>query len=66
MDNGVVSMGISLNWKTGEVLGRACIPRLSVANATPPLNLTPTTDVPVTAGEVVCVLGPVLWRYEGS
>lgn len=37
-----------------------CVPRLSVARATPPLNFTPTTDVPVTAGDEVCALGPLV------
>lgn len=43
---------------------RGIIPRLSVAIATPPLNLTATTDVPVTAGDCVWVLGPDDFRYE--
>ena len=36
------------------------VPKLSAAIATPPLNLTATTEVPVTAGDWVWVLGPVL------
>lgn len=36
------------------------VPKLSVAKATPPWNFTPTTDVPVTAGDEVCDLGPVV------
>lgn len=41
-------------------------PRLSAAMTTPPLNLTATTEVPVTIGEEVCVVGPEVWRYEWS
>jgi len=37
-------------------------PRLSAAMTTPSLNLTPITDVPVTAGDCVCCVGPVVWR----
>jgi hypothetical protein len=32
---------------------RVNTPRLSVARTTPPLNLTPSTEVPVTAGDEV-------------
>lgn len=38
------------------------LPRLSAAMTTPSLNLTARTDVPVTAGDCVCWLGPVDWR----
>lgn len=36
---------------------KECSPRLSAAMTTPSLNLTPNTDVPVTAGDCVCVFG---------
>jgi hypothetical protein len=36
---------------------KECSPRLSAARTTPSLNLTPNTDVPVTAGDCVCVFG---------
>lgn len=41
------------------------IPKLSAAMTTPSLNLTPSTDVPVTAGDCVCVLG-MACEYEAS
>lgn len=41
-------------------------PRLSAAMTTPSLNFTATTEVPVTAGDWVCVLGPELCRYDAS
>ena len=36
-------------------------PRLSAAITTPSLNFNAITDVPVTAGDCVCVVGPWLW-----
>lgn len=33
------------------------VPKLSAAMTTPSLNLTPNTDVPVTAGDCVCAVG---------
>ena len=41
-------------------------PRLSVARTTPSLNLTPMTDVPVTAGDCVCVFGIDVCIYDWS
>lgn len=41
------------------------IPKLSAAMTTPSLNLTPSTDVPVTAGDCVCVFG-VACEYDAS
>lgn len=46
--------------------GKASVPKLSAAIATPPLNLTAMTEVPVTAGDCVCVWGAEVWRYEWS
>ena len=37
------------------------LPRLSAAITTPSLNFRATTDVPVTTGDWVCVVGPWLW-----
>lgn len=48
------------------LLSRQNIPRLSAAMTTPSLNLTAITEVPVTIGDCVCVLGPVVWRYDAS
>lgn len=42
------------------------VPRLSAAITTPSLNLSATTDVPVTMGDWVCVLGPLGRMYEAS
>ena len=39
-------------------------PRLSAAITTPSLNFTARTEVPVTIGDCVCCLGPLLCRYE--
>jgi hypothetical protein len=41
------------------------VPRLSAAMTTPSLNLTPSTDVPVTAGDCVCVVG-MACEYDAS
>lgn len=49
-----------------ELEGACFVPKLSAAMTTPSLNLTPITDVPVTAGDCVCCIGPEVWRYEGS
>lgn len=35
------------------------VPRLSAAMTTPSLNFRATTDVPVTTGDWVCVVGPL-------
>ena len=40
------------------------IPKLSAATTTPSLNLTPNTDVPVTAGDCVCVIGAPAAVFE--
>lgn len=48
-----------------SIIGSVNIPSLSAAIATPPLNLTATTDVPVTVGDEVCVTGPDVLRYDG-
>ena len=40
--------------------------RLSAAITTPPLYLTPSTDVPVTAGDCVCCFGMAACMYEWS
>jgi hypothetical protein len=37
------------------------VPRLSAAITTPSLNFNAITDVPVTTGDCVCVVGPWLW-----
>ena len=49
----------------GQLAGQN-IPRLSAAMMTPSLNLMAITDVPVTIGDVVAALGPVVCRYEAS
>ncbi len=41
-------------------------PRLSAAITTPSLNLTATTDVPVTIGCCVCCFGPEVCKYDES
>lgn len=41
------------------------VPKLSAAMTTPSLNLTPNTDVPVTAGDCVCAVG-MACEYDAS
>lgn len=55
-----------LLWKNrldGKLVGPGDgdVPRLSAAITTPSLNFRATTDVPVTTGDWVCVVGPWLW-----
>ncbi len=40
-------------------------PRLSAAITTPSLNLTATTEVPVTMGDCVWFFGTLECRYDG-
>ncbi len=47
-------------------LGDGYEPRLSAAMTTPSLNLTASTEVPVTIGEEVWALGPFVCRKDGS
>ena len=42
------------------------IPRLSAAMTTPSLNFMAITEVPVTMGDCVCWLGPLVCMYEWS
>ncbi len=57
-----------LGKKEGGGVGflQACLPRLSAAITTPSLNLTPSTEVPVTAGDWVWVCGNEDWRSDES
>ena len=50
----------------GFMAGRNCLPRLSAAITTPSLNLTPSTEVPVTAGDWVWVCGNEDCRCDES
>lgn len=45
---------------------KRCGPKLSAAITTPSLNFAAITEVPVTAGDCVTVLGPLQLKYERS
>ena len=53
---GTVSVNMQCIW-LGSIDN---VPRLSAAMTTPSLNLTASTEVPVTTGDCVCCFGPVI------
>ena len=63
-----VSCAVHAEGREGEGVGECVgVPRLSAAMTTPSLNFMPSTEVPVTMGDCVCLLGPLLGcMYEAS
>ena len=51
---------VSVDMQSISLKGNGNVPRLSAAMTTPSLNLTASTDVPVTTGDCVCCFGPVV------